>query len=59
MQLGRTPLHYAAQRGFRDIVILLVEAGSKATMADKEFTTPVDLAAKSGHSDIELLLRGS
>jgi ankyrin repeat protein len=40
----RTPLHWAAARGFRRCVVLLLEAGADKTARDAQGRTPAELA---------------
>jgi ankyrin repeat protein len=54
--LGRTPLHEAASRGHRDMVLLLIESGADVH-ARTEGDTPFELARRSGHTEISDLLR--
>jgi ankyrin repeat protein len=41
---GRTALHYAAHRGYLDIVKLLVEAGAEIDYEDQDGDTPLFFA---------------
>ncbi len=39
-----TPLHYAADRGFNDVVLALIERGAVLDSVDKSGQTPLMLA---------------
>lgn len=54
---GMTALHYAADRGFSDIVKLLVERGADTQALDSEGQTPLSLAELCEHDDIIAFLR--
>ena len=55
---GRTALHFAAQKGYVEIVRLLLEAGANADVADLFMKTSLHVAAERGHVEIvELLLQ--
>lgn len=41
---GKTPLHYAVQKGERDIIKLLVEAGASTEIEDSLHHSPLDFA---------------
>jgi ankyrin repeat protein len=49
--LGRTPLHYAASFGHRDMVLLLIESGADVHACDQG-DTPFSLARIRGHAEI-------
>ena len=51
-ELGWTPLHYAAFRGHRDVVRLLLDAGANPSKADAVGWTPLRSAAFRGHKDV-------
>ncbi|XP_057309492.1 poly [ADP-ribose] polymerase tankyrase-like isoform X2 [Hydractinia symbiolongicarpus] len=54
-----TALHYAAERGFIDVVKVLIELGASIdlqTGAGKENMTPLGFAAQKGHYDVVKLL---
>ena len=56
---GRTPLHWAAYKGFADTVRLLLVMGSRATLPDNEGCTPLHWAAIRGNSEAcTVLLQG-
>jgi len=50
--LGLTPLHWAAQRGDKDITILLLRAGVDPNMGDAEGKTALYWASKKGHKEL-------
>lgn len=56
-----TPLHYAACRGFLDVVSLLIDHGADVNATNKWHWTPLHLAAADGHTEvvIELAKRGA
>ena len=47
--LGKTPLHYAAELGFEDSVNVLLEHGADTRVQDKNGKIPFELAEDSGH----------
>ncbi|MBT5953166.1 hypothetical protein HOG98_00435 [bacterium] len=49
---GRSPLHWAAQKGDLDVVSLLVERGAKINIKDKYEQTALLIAAFYGHPSI-------
>ncbi|KAL9580495.1 MAG: hypothetical protein Q9212_004457 [Teloschistes hypoglaucus] len=52
-----TPLHYAAARGFADISILLLDAGSKPdAQALRQMVTPLHVAVGHGHTEVAQVL---
>lgn len=54
---GYTPLHLAAERGYNDIVELLLSKGANVNAKDNITMTPLHRAAIEGHySTVELLL---
>lgn len=53
---GRTPLHWAAYKGFADPIRLLLCLGARPLLADKEGCTPLHWAAIKGHSEACTLL---
>jgi hypothetical protein len=58
---GFAPIHYAAQRGDADIVLLLLQSGCSAKQTVRNTNaTPLHLAAQQGHMDAAcVLLRGN
>ena len=59
-KIGRTPLHWAAQKGHTDIVQALIAKGAdvNATVTDGicKGQTPLHRAAENGHTDVAELL---
>ena len=53
-QDGWTPLHFAAQRGKKDIVELLLSKGSDAQIKNKKGETPIDLTQ---NQDVKAILQ--
>ena len=54
---GRTPLHWAALNGQRDVVVLLLESNANVNAQDSIGNTPLHLASYMGHKEIvEILL---
>ncbi|VEP13406.1 Ankyrin [Hyella patelloides LEGE 07179] len=53
-----TPLHYAAHRGYLDIVKLLLDAGANVNALEGNYskTTPLHWAATGGHLEVTKLL---
>ena len=51
-----SPLHYASQKGHKDIVDFLVSHGADVNVTDKYGETPLHIACKEGHKDIIELL---
>ncbi|GMB07454.1 ankyrin repeat domain-containing protein [Thermolongibacillus altinsuensis] len=49
---GNTPLHYASEKGLRELVRLLVENGADVNATNKEGDTPLIVAAQSGQVEI-------
>jgi ankyrin repeat protein len=49
---GRTPLHWAAQQGFTDVVELLLANHAEIEARDKYGATPLDLAAALGRKEV-------
>jgi ankyrin repeat protein len=54
---GRTPLHYAAQRGEKTQAEMLLDHGANVNAKDWYGKTPLTLAKENGHTDIVELLR--
>lgn len=55
-QLGETPLHIAAVRGYGEIALLLIEKGADVNARDVRGLTPVHAAAWQGHRQMVALL---
>uniref|UniRef100_A0A7R9V718 S-acyltransferase n=1 Tax=Chlamydomonas euryale TaxID=1486919 RepID=A0A7R9V718_9CHLO len=56
---GRTPLHWAAYKGFPDTIRLLLTLDARYTLADKEGCTPLHWAAIKGNGEAcTVLLQG-
>ena len=53
---GRTPLHWACYKGFRDTVKLLIVMGADVMKMDAEDCTPLHWAAIKGHTDASMAL---
>ena len=53
---GQTALYYACERGYTELVELLLKHGASHTITDLNHTSPLSIAAKMGHSDIVLTL---
>ena len=49
---GRTPLHWASQKGDLDVVSLLIERGAKINIKDRHDQTALMIAAFYGHPSI-------
>jgi len=58
LERRRTPLHYAAEQGYQQVVSSLLSAGAPVNVYDGDRNTPLCLAAAGGHDAcVELLLR--
>jgi len=55
---GRTPLHYAAEKGNTKIAHLLLEHGALLDDPDQHGKTPLDLAENAGKLDVVSFLHG-
>lgn len=56
---GRTPLHWAAYKGYADTIRLLLVLDSRCTLPDKEGCTPLHWAAIKGNGEAcTVLLQG-
>lgn len=56
---GRSPLHWAAYKGFADTIRLLLVMSSRCTLPDKEGCTPLHWAAIRGNAEAcTVLLQG-
>lgn len=53
----RTALHYATQKGHTDIVTLLLKAGADTTAVDLLGHSPINLAARTNHSEIVTIIQ--
>ena len=53
---GKALLHYAAEKGYTDIVTLLLTAGASGALEDDLGQTPLFLACKKGHEGAAKLL---
>ena len=53
---GRTPLHFAARKGFKKIAALLITKGANVNEKDNRTTTPLHEAACRGHKEFVALL---
>ncbi|OBZ86680.1 Protein arginine N-methyltransferase 2 [Choanephora cucurbitarum] len=51
-ELGRTPLHYAAEHGHMDMVNWLLSEKHPYNLTDKAEVTAAELALKNGHKEI-------
>lgn len=49
---GNTPLYYACLKGYRDIVILLLDNGADAAVTNNRSESPLHAAARSGNKEI-------
>ncbi len=54
--LGNTPLYYSCQKGARDIVKILVEAGADVNLANNQSATPLHIVSQSGNKEIVAVL---
>ena len=53
---GNTPLHYAAEKGYRDIVRMLLDNGADPTIPNNKGDTPLHAASLSGNKEILRIL---
>ncbi|KAI7765600.1 hypothetical protein LZL87_007351 [Fusarium oxysporum] len=53
---GRTPLFWAATRGHKDIVELLLKHGAPVSSKDRSNMTPLHIAVTGGHKEVVALL---
>lgn len=53
-EYGLTPLYYAADRGWQDVVDLLIESGAKVEIPDEPFyrLNPMIMAARKNHAGV-------
>lgn len=56
---GYTPLHFAASHGNIDLIIALLERGSKIAIQSDQQETAADLALKKGFKDIAEILKST
>ena len=49
---GRTPMHFAAQNGYIDVVKFIAETLDEVNPRDAQGLTPMHLAAFQGHQDV-------
>ena len=56
---GRSPLHYAAHKGFAEIADLLLEAGADPRLRDRDGYDAAQTADRAGHHEIAERLRGA
>ena len=54
--LAGTPLHYAAIKGHKEVVELLIAAGADVNAKDIDEWTPLHRAADAGHKEVAELL---
>jgi len=57
-ELGESPLHIAAVRGYDQIASMLIDKGADVNAGDKRGLTPLHAAAWSGNDEIVTLLLG-
>jgi hypothetical protein len=54
----RTPLHYAAENGYKEVCEVLIEYGADVDAKTKDTWTPLYYAARNGHREVcEILIR--
>ena len=49
---GQTPLHLAAQKGYKEVAGMLIGSNANVEAKDKEGRTPLHLAAMAGEADM-------
>ena len=57
VMVSRTPLHWAASHGHKEIAELLIAAGADVNAKSKYGRTPLDYAVKYKRTEIASLLR--
>jgi ankyrin repeat protein len=57
-QFGATPLHWAALRGNKDIVVFLIAQGADVTATNRDGETPLRVAERAGKTEVAQILRG-
>merc|ERR1712080_495631 len=57
--LQMSPLHFAVERGFEEIIQLLIKYGAKMTEQSKFYQTPGDIAVENCRMDIYDMLQKS
>jgi len=55
-QNGKTPLIYAIENNYLDIILLLIKNGAKTNLPDSDGNTPLSIARKLGYKEIEKTL---
>jgi ankyrin repeat protein len=53
---GKTPLIYAVENDYADIILLLIKNGAKTNLTDSDGNTPLSIAQHMGHKEIEKIL---
>lgn len=58
---GNTPLYYACLKGYRDLVLLLLDSGADVSVTNNRSETPLHAAARSGNKEIieKLVAKGA
>jgi ankyrin repeat protein len=56
MDIGKTALHFAAERGHEEVAAYLLENGAQVEQQDSQSYTPLMLASERGHIRVVLLL---
>ncbi len=55
-QAGKTPLIFAVENNYVDIILLLVKNGAKTDLTDSDGNTPLSRARQLGYKEIEKIL---
>ena len=50
--IGRTPIHYAAEKGYKKLLTYLIDKGADPFVADDDGVTSDILASENGHFDL-------